>query len=152
MPEQRDPISSESESPVATRDHDTGEATGGQVPIATAVPGCLLAWALPGLGHVFLRRFSRGALFGVLILGLFAGGLLLGGKVYRPEPGEPLTYLAALGAAGVGLPFLLVHYAGIGDGDMAGTYFDYGNTFTLVAGLLNLLVVLDAFDVAVGRR
>jgi hypothetical protein len=30
--------------------------------------------------------------------------------------------------------------------------YEYGNTFLIVAGLLNLLVVLDAFDRARGRR
>lgn len=122
------------------------------VSAAVALPACLLAWAIPGLGHLFLRRFARGALFGVLILALFAGGLLLDGKVYRPVAGEPLTYLAALGASGVGVPFVLVHYVGLADGQIDGPFFDYGNTFTLVAGLLNLLVVLDAFDIAAGRR
>ena len=64
----------------------------------------------------------------------------------------PSTYLAALGAAGVGIPFALAHVFGWADGNLEGAYFEYGNTFTLVAGLLNLLAVLDAFDVAIGRR
>ncbi len=123
-----------------------------RVPLGGALPACLLAWAVPGLGHLFLRRSGRGALFGLMILGVFVGGLLLGGKVYRPLPGEPLTYLAALGASGVGVPFLVAHYTGLADGEIEGAFFDYGNTFTLVAGLLNLLVVLDAFDIAAGRR
>ncbi len=34
---------------------------------------------------------------------------------------------------------------------MAVTY-EYGNAFLIVAGLLNMLVVLDAWDIAVGRK
>jgi len=30
--------------------------------------------------------------------------------------------------------------------------YEYGNTFLLVAGLLNYLVMLDAFDIAAGRK
>jgi uncharacterized protein DUF6677 len=30
--------------------------------------------------------------------------------------------------------------------------FEYGNTFTAVAGLLNILVILDAYDTALGRK
>ena len=30
--------------------------------------------------------------------------------------------------------------------------FEYGSTFTEVAGLLNILVALDAFDLAAGRK
>lgn len=122
------------------------------LPVFRTLAGCVLAWAFPGLGHVFLGRVQRGLLFGLIILGLFIGGLALEGKAYRPIAGEPLTYLAALGAAGVGVPFLLAHLGGFADGDIEASTHDYGNTFTLVAGLLNLLVVLDAFDVAAGRR
>ena len=80
------------------------------------------------------------------------GGIGLHGKVYRPEEGEPLTYLAAVGAAGVGLPYVAAHALGMGFGDIRTQGYEYGNTFTLVAGLLNLLIVLDAYDVASGRR
>ncbi len=30
--------------------------------------------------------------------------------------------------------------------------YEYGNTFLIVAGLLNMLVVIDAYDVALGRN
>lgn len=113
---------------------------------------CVLAWALPGLGHLSMGRVLRGLVFGLVIMSLFIGGIVLDGQVYRPQSGMPLTYLAAFGAAGVGLPYVVAHAAGHGGGDLASPTFDYGNTFTLVAGLLNLLVVLDAYDVAAGRR
>ena len=116
------------------------------------VPICLLGWAVPGLGHIVSRRIGRGVLLGALVLSLFAGGVALQGKVYRPIEGEPLTYLAALGAAGVGVPYVLAHLGGYAEGDLMSATSDYGNTFTLLAGLLNLLILLDAYDVATGRR
>jgi hypothetical protein len=113
---------------------------------------CVLAWAVPGLGHIASGRVGRGLVFAIVVLGLFVGGIGLHGKVYRPEQGEPLTYLAAVGAAGVGLPYVAAHAMGMGFGDIRTQSYEYGNTFTLVAGLLNLLIVLDAYDVASGRR
>jgi len=112
----------------------------------------VLAWVMPGLGHIANGRVMRGILFTMIVLSLFLGGILLDGKVYRPELGQPLTYLAAVGAAGVGLPYVVAHQAGWNLGDVRSQSHEYGNTFTLVAGLLNLLIVLDAYDVAAGRR
>ena len=113
---------------------------------------CVLAWAAPGLGHIACGRIARGLLFSFVVLSLFVGGIALDGKVYRPEAGQPLTYLAAVGAAGVGLPYVAAHSAGWSLGDIRSQGYEYGNAFTLVAGLLNLLIVLDAYDVATGRR
>lgn len=42
----------------------------------------LLAWLVPGLGHIYQRRYAKGVLFMVCILGTFFFGLVLGeGKV-----------------------------------------------------------------------
>ena len=41
---------------------------------------------------------------------------------------------------------------GAGGGEVTAATFEYGNTFLIVAGLLNFLVVLDAFDIAMGRK
>ena len=113
---------------------------------------CVLAWAVPGLGHIATGRIGRGLIFGFIVVALFVGGIGLHGKVYRPEEGQPLSYLAAVGAAGVGLPYVVAHAMGAGFGDIRTQSYEYGNTFTLVAGLLNLLIVLDAYDVASGKR
>ena len=41
---------------------------------------------------------------------------------------------------------------GLGKGVVTAASYDYGNTFLIVAGLLNMLVVLDAYDIALGRK
>lgn len=117
-----------------------------------SVPACVLGWLLPGLGHLVLGRVMRGLGFALVVVGLFVGGIALDGKVYRPVRGEPLSYLATLGAAGVGLPYAVAHLTGVSAGEVTSRFHDYGTTFTLVAGLLNLLVIIDAYDVAVRRR
>jgi len=41
---------------------------------------------------------------------------------------------------------------GWGAGDVRAVTYEYGNTYIVVAALLNLLVVIDAYDIAVGRK
>ena len=53
---------------------------------------------------------------------------------------------------GIGLPFVAVSALGLGTGRVVAVTYEYGNTFILVAGLLNMLVVLDAYDMAHGRK
>jgi len=50
------------------------------------------------------------------------------------------------------LPYLMAKNWGYGAGNAQNQSFEYGNTFLAVAGLLNLLVVLNAFDISVGRK
>ena len=39
-----------------------------------------------------------------------------------------------------------------GNGTVTAVTYEYGNTFLMTAGLLNALVILDAFDIAMGRK
>jgi hypothetical protein len=41
---------------------------------------------------------------------------------------------------------------GLGKGVVTAATYEYGNTFVIVAGLLNMLVALDAYDIALGRK
>ncbi|NKB87858.1 MAG: hypothetical protein GKS06_06530 [Acidobacteria bacterium] len=112
----------------------------------------VLAWLIPGAGHAFVGQWRRAIVFGGLISGLFVGGLALDGRIYRIEEDDVLSYAASLGASGVGGFYVVGHALGYGDGDEQAAYHEYGSTFTLVAGLLNLLIILDAFDHALLRH
>jgi uncharacterized protein DUF6677 len=50
------------------------------------------------------------------------------------------------------VPWVLARMLGAGAGQVTAVTYEYGNTFLIVAGLLNSLVVLDAFDIAMGRK
>jgi hypothetical protein len=50
------------------------------------------------------------------------------------------------------LPRVLAALAGLGAGDVVAVTYEYGNTFLIVAGLLNALITLDVYDVATGRK
>ena len=57
-----------------------------------------------------------------------------------------------LGGLGTGVPYLVAAIAGLGGGRVVAVTFEYGNTFLIVSGLLNMLICLDAYDVALGRK
>jgi hypothetical protein len=113
---------------------------------------CAAAWAVPGAGHLLLGRRQKGLVFLILLPLMFAGGLWLEGRLFPFEFTQPLVALAALADVGIGVPYLLAKAMSLGTGRVVATSYEYGNAFLIVAGLLNMLVVLDAFDVAQGRK
>jgi Family of unknown function (DUF6677) len=118
----------------------------------TLVLLCLAAWAIPGAGHLWLGRRSKGLIFLVAIPLMFAVGLAIHGRLAPFDLSEPLVGLAAFADLGIGLPYFIAHLLGYGAGDVRAVTYEYGNAFLIVAGLLNLLVVIDAYDVAMGRK
>ena len=118
----------------------------------TLVVLCLAAWAIPGAGHFWLGRAQKGAVFFVALLSMFIMGLWLKGRLFPFEFGEILVALAAFASFGLGLPWIVARGLDLGAGVVTAVTWEYGNTFLIVAGLLNLLVVLDAYDVATGRK
>lgn len=113
---------------------------------------CAAAWAVPGAGHLWLGRAQKGLTFLVALPLMFAIGLWLDGRLFPFELGQPLVALAAFADLGLGVPYFVATAMGVGAGNVIGQSFEYGNAFLIVAGLLNMLVVLDAFDVAEGRK
>jgi hypothetical protein len=119
-----------------------------------AGPACLLALLIPGAGHLYLGRRDKGLIFLVAIVALFSLGVLLG------APLQVTLGLDDLLASGftlaqwmAGLPYLIARQL-VGElgGAAKAVTFEYAKTYTAVAGLLNVLVILDAYDTAVGRK
>jgi len=113
---------------------------------------CAAAWAVPGAGHLWLGRVQKGLIFLIVLPLMFATGLWLEGRLFPFALGQPLVVLAAFADLGMGAPYFAAKAAGLGAGRVIAQSFEYGNAFLIVAGLLNMLVVLDAFDVAEGRK
>jgi len=112
----------------------------------------VLAWLIPASGHLALRRRARAAVFALVILVALVVGVGLDGNLYQPVQGQPLSRLATLGAMGVGLPYFVLRW-GLGyAGDPTSGSYEYGSAFLLSAGLMNLLLVLDVWDIARGRK
>jgi len=113
---------------------------------------CIAAWAVPGAGHLWLGRHSKGVLFLIALPVMFLVGLALGGRLFHIEFAEPLVGLAAVADLGIGALYVVASALGYGAGDVRAVTYEYGNAFLIVAGLLNLLVVIDARDIALGRK
>ena len=113
---------------------------------------CLASWAIPGAGHLWLGRRAKGVIFLVALPLMFALGLAIQGRLFPFDVSDLLVGLAALADVGIGLTYFVATALGFGAGNVRAVTYEYGNAFLIVAGLLNLLVVIDAYDVAVGRK
>ena len=116
------------------------------------VLACILAWVVPGAGHFFLRRWVRGAIFFVSVVALFLIGLALDGKLFGAEFTDLFSVLKFIDNAAIGVLYFAGRAMDKGIGDLTSLSYEYGNTFLYTAGLLNMLLILDAFDVAQGRK
>ena len=112
----------------------------------------VVAWLVPGLGHFLLGRKLRALVFAGLIAVSFILGIVLNGELVLPKHGDPISYLAAVASLGSGALFLVAKFMGLGLGDITSAGFDFGKTFFYTAGLMNLLLLLDVHDIAVGKK
>jgi len=113
---------------------------------------CLAAWAIPGAGHLWQGRRRKGIMFLVALPLMFVIGLAAHGRLFPFDMTEPFAGLMAVAEVGIGLPYFVARALELGGGQVRAVTYEYGLAFLIGAGLLNLLVVLDAYDVAVGRK
>jgi hypothetical protein len=120
--------------------------------IFKAILACLAGAVFPGLGHVILGKWDRALVFMGSISAMFAIGLRLHGRLFSPDFSDLFSTLKFIADAGNGLLYWLTWLRGMGVGDPAVYTYDFANVFIYVAGLLNMLVIVDAFDIAQGRK
>lgn len=124
----------------------------GRRDVAGITVSVILAWLLPGAGHFYLNRRWKALVFLGLVALCLCLGLFLDGKLYTPERGKLLSYFGTFASLGLGPVYFILRAAGIGMGTITSATYDYGNLFILTAGLMNILLVIDAFDIAMGRK
>ena len=118
-----------------------------------SIVAMVLAYLIPGAGHYYLGYRGRAAAFFAIIVILFAIGLSIDGGLYTLATANRalLRLLAALASLGAGIPYFVA--ASLGPhGDVTSLTYEYGTTFTLTAGLMNLLLVLDVYDISEGKK
>lgn len=129
----------------------TGEPQGasGRSPIVAMVS----AWLFPGLGHYYLGRRRSALAFALIVTATFLAGLSFQGRLYTIEAGQPLTILATFAVFGTGLLNIAARLLSDNPaGTILAATYEYGCAYLLTAGLMNLLLVLDAYDIATGRK
>jgi hypothetical protein len=110
------------------------------------------AWIVPGMGHLMLRRWGRALIFFLSVGGLAVTGYLLRGNVFPPRMGEPFGTLGFLADAGAGIFYFLSRFFETAGPNVSRAAGDYGTRFIAAAGIVNLLSVFDAYEIALGRR
>jgi hypothetical protein len=145
------------------------------VPLKNPFKAAFLAWLVPGMGHIYQGRTAKGVLYAVCILGLYFVGLALGeGKIvywrWTNPLNDPENFRASyLCQFFVGLPA----FPGLIQGTLReyhmgpvlwglldappqnainalhpklGKLVEVGWVYTVVAGLLNILAIYDAYE------
>jgi hypothetical protein len=128
------------------------KAPGIELSIFHTASTCIAAALVPGLGHAVLKKWDRALVFFASITLMFFIGVGLQGRVFGPDFADLFSTLKFIADAGAGLLYWVARLRGMGVGEPTTYTYDFGNVFIYVAGLLNMLVVVDAFDIARGRK
>src|ERR1700691_5340750 len=125
-------------------------------PVSTWILPVLAAWVVPGGGHFLQKKTGRGALILVSVGLMFLFGLFMRGMMFTPEKSDILTTLINYGGffcvlASGGFYFAASMF-GYAAPDMAGAVHDYGTKFLVTAGLLNILALVDSYEIAAGKQ
>ncbi len=126
-------------------------------PISAWIVPVLAAWIIPGGGHFLQKKTGRGILILASVAGMFLFGLAMQGMMFTPERGDILTTLINYGGFVCDLASGLFYFAaavvfGYNVPDMAGDVHDYGTKFLVTAGLLNILAMVDAYEITIGKK
>ena len=121
-------------------------------PRVSPVLALIAGWLVPGAGHLLLGKWIRGLLPMVSIVGMFAVGVALHGKIYTFNTGEPLDMLGFAGDIGSGVLYMLARLVGWGQDPVLIAIADYGTKFIVVGSLLNVVAAVDAHSLANGRK
>ena len=117
----------------------------------------IAAWLFPGAGHLMQGRMRRGLLIGASIWLMFIIGIFSGGAYYPGfdfKDGSLLFMLNIFAKLGNGLGTAVGFLASTEPSPhvAARATFEYGGRFVETAGLLNYLAIIDAIDIALGRK
>lgn len=119
---------------------------------STAILVVVAAWIVPGMGHLLLGRWGRAIVFFVAVGGLAVTGYLLRGNIFPPRGGDVFGTLAFLADAGSGIFYYFARFFEAAGPDVSRAAGDYGTRFIAAAGVVNLISVCDAYEIATRRR
>ena len=145
-------------------------------PVRSPLLTILASWLVPGAGHFLLGRRGRAAIIFGTVLVTFLVGILMRGSMFVPGgngwelngagtltattqvsgSGDVLSkliqYGGFIGDAATGLLYLLASFLGYAVPDQAGHAADYGSKFLVAAGILNILAIVDAYEIATRQK
>jgi hypothetical protein len=113
---------------------------------------CVAAWLIPGFGHLLVGRKWRALVLFASILSMFLLGIAMQGELFSVHSPSYLQTLGFFGEMCVGVAMPAALFFGYSGGDPYFVSSDFGTAFLVAAGMLNVLTVLDACDIALGRK
>ena len=115
-----------------------------------------VSWLVPGFGHFWLGRRARAAIIFVAVVTMYVIGLLMRGPLFQIGGVDLLSRLIQFGGfigdLACGLLYFLTVWLGYAAPDIAGHNPDYGSKFLVGAGLLNILAMVDAYEIATKKK
>ncbi len=126
-------------------------------PVRSPILTVILAWLVPGAGHFLVGRRGRSAIVFLTVLASFAIGLLMRGPFFELSANGDLLsrliqYGGFLGDLATGALYFISTWCGYAPPDQAGHVADYGSKFIVAAGLLNILAMVDAYEIATRQK
>lgn len=116
----------------------------------------IMAWLIPGSAHYLQDKKYRAGLFFLAVTLLFWIGIMLKANITFPGSAESFALFKAIGAAASGFNYLLALMFKLGTQHIVNLKEaltnEYGTTCMYTAGILNLLIMIDALDVHMGRK
>lgn len=140
---------------MAKTDTTSTSARSAATPAATgnmAFVAPVIGWLIPGAGHLIQKRWIRGILLMVSVVAMFALGLAMDGKIYKPNTGDLLDMLGFVGDLGAGGLYIASRLGDWGRSVITQATADYGTRYIVVAGLLNVMSMVDAYHIAIGKK
>lgn len=111
-------------------------------------PGAgLLAIVLPGLGHCATGQWKRGSLIFLGVMGLFMGGMLIGGIDVIDRTHDKWWFVLQAGVGPTAFVTDSIHdkwFRGDPARQSIGHVNEIGSLYAGMAGLINLIAIIDA--------
>jgi hypothetical protein len=126
--------------------------TTGRINPTMAVVAAVAGWFVPGLGHLLLRRWTKAIVYFLAVGGLAVAGLMMRGNVFHSNGADAFEVLGYLADMGSGMFYFLAQRIDAAGPDVAHAAGDYGTRLIASAGVLNMLCVLEAFEIGLRGR
>jgi len=117
-----------------------------------AIAAAAAAWCVPGLGHLLLRRWTKALVYFLAVASLAVAGLLMRGNIFHSNGADAFEMLGFLADIGSGVFYFLADKIDVAGPDVSHASGDYGTRLIATAGVLNMLCVLEAFEIGLRRR
>lgn len=127
-------------------------ATPARVSSLPVVLVLVAGWLVPGMAHLLLRRYVRAAALCMIVGGFMSLGVVLRGHLFGLHPDDAFEWLGLVSNLGAGAFYWVARVLETGGPDVSRAAGDFGTRFFSAAGVLNLLCVLDAYDILQGRK